>query len=115
MIRRAALMAVDFDRQAVDVQGQLPGPLPVLQRGQAPEHQSQQAFVHDIDVVVAAKAGQQPRQRGLRRPVLRQGHRPARVAAGQLPKPVTAQRVGIAEIDPTHGTLQHQGTQLTGQ
>ena len=108
-------MAVDFDRQAVDVQGQLPGPLPVLQRGQAPEHQPQQAFVHSIDIVVAPEAGQQPRQRGLRRPVLGQGRHPTRVAAGQLPERVTAQRVGIAEIDPTHGTLQHQGTQLTGQ
>ena len=61
------------------------------------------------------RPSKQPRQRGLRRPVLRQGRRPARVAAGQLPKPVTAQLVGIAEIDPTHGTLQHQSTQLTGQ
>ena len=108
-------MAVDFDRQAVDVQRQLLGTLAVLQRGQAPEHQPQQAFVHNIDVVVAAKAGQQPRQRGLRRPVLGQGCHPARVAAGQLPKRVTAQRVGIAEIDPAHRALQHQGTQLTGQ
>jgi len=74
-------MSVDLNWQAVDVQRQLPGPLPVLQRGQAPEHQSQQAFVHGIDVVVSAEAGQQPRQRGLRRPVLGQGRRPARVSA----------------------------------
>ena len=93
-------MSVDLDWQAVDVQGQLPGALAVLQRGQAPDHQSQQAFVHGIDVVVSAEAGQQPRQRGLRRPVLRQWRRPARIAAGQLPERVTTQRVGIAEVDP---------------
>ena len=106
---------MDLDRQAVDVQRQLLGSLPVLQRRQPPDHQPQQAFVHSIDIVVAPEAGQQPRQRGLRRPVLGQGRHPTRVAAGQLPERVTAQRVGIAEIDPTHGTLQHQGTQLTGQ
>ncbi|ERS91845.1 hypothetical protein Q671_14845 [Halomonas sp. PBN3] len=56
MKRRAALVTVDLDRQAVDVHGQLLGALAMLQRGQAPDHQSQQAFVHGIDVVVAAKA-----------------------------------------------------------
>ncbi len=115
MIGRPALVAVDLDRQAVDVQRQLLGALAVLQRGQAPDHQSQQAFVHGIDIVAAPEAGQQPRQRGLRGPVLGQGRCPARIAAGQLPERITAQRVGIAEVDPAHRTLQHQGTQLAGQ
>ena len=65
-------MSVDFDRQAVDVQRQLLGTLAVLQRRQ------------------------QPRQRGLRRPVLGQGRHPARVAAGQLPERVAAQRAAVA-------------------
>ncbi|WP_272942914.1 AAA family ATPase [Vreelandella stevensii] len=38
-----------LDRQAIDVQRQLFGALAVLQRGQAPDHQSQQAFVHEIE------------------------------------------------------------------
>ncbi len=91
---------MDLDRQAVDVQRQLLGTFTVLQRRQPPDHQPQQAFVHGIDVVIASEAAQQPRQRGLRRPVLGQGRHPTCITAGQLPERVAAQRVGIAKIDP---------------
>lgn len=37
------------------------------------------------------------------------------VAARQLPERIQSQRVGIAEIDPAHGTLRHHGAQLAGQ
>ena len=47
--------------------------------------------------------------------ILSQWRHAARIAAGQLPKRVTAQRVGIAEVDPAHRALQHQRSQLTGQ
>ena len=71
--------------------------------------------MHGIDVVVVSKAGQQPRQRGLGRPILDQWRHAARITAGQLPERITAQRVGIAEIDPPHRPLQHQGAYLAGQ
>ncbi len=71
--------------------------------------------MHGVDVVVAPEAGQQPRQRGLRWPILGQGRHPASIAAGQLPEWGTAQRVDIAEVDPAHRALQHQGAQLAGQ
>lgn len=71
--------------------------------------------MHGIDVVVATEAGQQQGPRGLRRPILRQGRRPASVAAGQPPERITPKPVGIAEIDPAHGALQHDGAELTGQ
>jgi|GEM_PF-3686742 len=64
MKRRPALVAMHRDRQAIDIQGQLPRPFAMLQRGQTPDHESQQAFVHGIDVAVAPEAGQQTRQRG---------------------------------------------------
>ncbi len=70
MKRRATLVAVDIDRHAVDVQRQLLGALAMLQRGQTPDHQQQQVFMHSIDVVISPHAGQQPRQRGLRQPTL---------------------------------------------
>jgi hypothetical protein len=44
--------------------------LAMLQRGQTPDHQQQQVFMHSIDVVISPHAGQQPRQRGLRQPTL---------------------------------------------
>ena len=37
------------------------------------------------------------------------------VAARQLPERVPLQRVGIAEVDPAHGALQHHGAKLAGQ
>jgi len=71
--------------------------------------------MHGIDVVVAAQTRQQQRQRRLRPPVLSQRRRSPRIAAGQLPERIAAQRSGIAEIDPAHGVLQHHGAQLAGQ
>lgn len=38
--------------------------------------------MHGIDVVAATQARERPRQRCLRRPVLRQWRRPAGIAAG---------------------------------
>jgi len=60
-------------------------------------------------------ASQQMRQHGLRQSILRQWRRPTSIAADQLPEWVTTQRVGIAEVDPPHRTLQRQGAQLTGK
>jgi hypothetical protein len=74
----------DFDRQPIDIQRQTLWSFAGVQRGQSPDRQSQQALMRDIDVVVAAQAPHQPRQCGLRWPLLRHWRRSPRVAAGQL-------------------------------
>jgi hypothetical protein len=112
---RAAFVAEHLDQQAIDIQRQVHLPFTAVRRGQSPDHQPQQTFMQSIDVVAPAQAGQQPRQRGLERPVLRQWHRAQCIAARQLPERIAAQRGGITEIDPAHGMLQHHGAQLTGQ
>ena len=58
---RAALVTMSLNWQTIDVQCQLMRALAFLQRGQTPDHQLQQAFVYDIDVVTAPETRQQPR------------------------------------------------------
>ena len=58
---RAALVTVSLNRQTIDVQCQLMRAFALLQRGQTPDHQSQQAFVYGIDVVATPETCQQPR------------------------------------------------------
>ena len=73
---RANLVAERLDRQAVDIQRQVLGVFTTDQQRQSLDRQPQQALMHDSDIVVAARARQQPRQRGLRRLILRQWHHP---------------------------------------
>jgi len=115
MEHRAVLMTMNLDRQSIDVESQVLRQFTMLQRGQTPHHQSQQVLVHGIDVDVAPEADQKPRQGGLGRPILGKRNHPARIAAGQLPEWAIPQRIGIAEIDPAHRPLKHQGSQLAGQ
>jgi len=68
---RPTLVAEYLDRPAVDIQRQARRPFTAIERGQMPDRQPQQAFMHYINVLVTAQIIQKPRQRGLRRPLLR--------------------------------------------
>lgn len=66
--------------------------------------------MHCIDVVVAPEPGQQTRQRGLIRQALGQWCHPEGNVARQASEWGVVQRVGIAQVHPTHGFLQYDGT-----